>query len=395
MTTCVFSCGALAATDAPVVPHVVVRTVDNHRDIPGDLLSFTLEDGLDIAVSGHEPRRIATEDVVGIRLVGRAREQRREREALIRLTNGDVLVGTIAHFADERLSLLSRGAGEISVDLERIRRIEMPRSHEAAHAQSAAWVDHDAAQETDRLLLTNGDVLEGFILALQNDGFLMEIRTNQVNVPARLVVVAELASPNRPPPSSPYAQLTLIDGSHLTTTSLRWTPLAASIGLPNGEPHDLAPQAITEVEIAGGRWFWLEQLDPITVEHTPTLDLPWEMQRGRSVTGDRLQTGGVEFDHGLGVHSRARLVYRLAGEHRAFVTSFGIQDESGPLADVDVTIKVDDAVRYRQDSVVQGRLHGPHRIDLGDADRLELIVDFGKNAGIQDRFNWLDAALAK
>ena len=87
--------------------------------------------------------------------------------------------------------------------------------------------------------------------------------------------------------------------------------------------------------------------------------------------------------------------FRVGGNYRAFVTSFGIDDNSGPFADVNVRIKVDGQQRYEHRSVRRGELFGPLLIDVTNGKRLELIVDYGQLGLIQDRFNWIEPALIR
>lgn len=111
--------------------------------------------------------------------------------------------------------------------------------------------------------------------------------------------------------------------------------------------------------------------------------------------GGILRVGGREFERGIGVHSEASLLYDLQGAYGRFVTSFGLDDDTGSYADVDVEIRVDGQLRFRETSVRPGTLHGPIRIDTANADRVQLSVLFGSNADIQDRFDWIEPALIR
>ena len=74
---------------------------------------------------------------------------------------------------------------------------------------------------------------------------------------------------------------------------------------------------------------------------------------------------------------------------------FFLDDDSGAYADVSVSILVDGKPRFQQTGVRRGILHGPIRLNVARTKRIELIVDFGKNGDIQDRFNWVEAALIR
>jgi hypothetical protein len=56
---------------------------------------------------------------------------------------------------------------------------------------------------------------------------------------------------------------------------------------------------------------------------------------------------------------------------------------------------VDDTRRFGKENIRRGTRHGLVRLDVKKAQRLELIVDFGQNGDLQDRFNWIEPALIR
>ena len=101
------------------------------------------------------------------------------------------------------------------------------------------------------------------------------------------------------------------------------------------------------------------------------------------------------FERGIGVHSRSRLVYALDERCRRLVSAYGLDDDSGPMAHVDVKVVVDGkVVHHAPDVRADGRLRRVS-VDLSGAKQIELQVDFGKNGDVQDRFNWLEPALIR
>jgi hypothetical protein len=85
----------------------------------------------------------------------------------------------------------------------------------------------------------------------------------------------------------------------------------------------------------------------------------------------------------------------VGGRYAECVSLLGLDDDSGPYASVDVEIRVDGQTRWSRKGVLPGTLHGPVRVDLRGAKELELSVGFGANGDIQDRFNWVEAALVR
>jgi len=167
---------------------------------------------------------------------------------------------------------------------------------------------------------------------------------------------------------------------------------------------------IETVEVIGGRWEWLSDpvaqnaLErfgrfagklPVSYEQTPMLGPGWEYLAGRSVLGGPILVAGERYERGIGVHSRSNLVFELNGEYREFVTSFGMDDDSGPLADVTVVLLVDGQRRFEKAHVRRGALYGPVRVDVAHAGRIELMVDYGDNGDLQDRFDWVEPGLVR
>ena len=152
---------------------------------------------------------------------------------------------------------------------------------------------------------------------------------------------------------------------------------------------------VARIDFVGGRWEWLSRHDPISVESTSMLTLDWAYGVDRNVRGGPIVVAGERFLRGFGVHSRCVLTFALKGHYAEFVTSFGMDDDSGPFADVSVLVLVDGQRRFQKTGVRIATLTGPIRLDVTNAKRLELIVEFGENGDLQDRFDWVEPGLVR
>ena len=94
-------------------------------------------------------------------------------------------------------------------------------------------------------------------------------------------------------------------------------------------------------------------------------------------------------------HGQSSITFDLKGSYSEFVTYLGLDDDTGPFANVDVEIRVDGQLRFEQQDISPGVLHGPVRLKVNGAQRIKLSVLLGDNADIQDRFNWVEAALIR
>ncbi len=192
---------------------------------------------------------------------------------------------------------------------------------------------------------------------------------------------------------SPHGVITLRTSGRLTAGDLSWAGNVIEARLQGGQSVVLEAERIVRLDVIGGRWQWLSQQQPISFEHTPMLSLNWAYANDHNVLGGPISVAGKTFEHGIGVHSRSSLTYDLKGLYDAFVTSFGVDDDSGPFADVDVAVFVDGQRRFEKAHVRRGVLHGPVRLDVKRAKRVTLLVDFGENGDVQDRLNWVETAL--
>lgn len=417
---------------------VEVRTVHTPA-VTGQLVSFSLQDGA-VVQSGAERRQIPTADIIRITKRVAAPQEGigpigpiHDRESwTITLTWGDVLSGRVigarGESGDETNAVTSMvvmrtaDLGEVAIPIEAVARMHSSRA--VAHRDAVQWLDRGRSTDQDQLLLTNGDVLRGFISAIDADGIVIDTGSGPATVPFRLVVAVRLApavpvdptakAMGHPPqhPPEPYLLLTLRDGAKLTATNLDIGPIGTigpmessrwemrlRIGATVRGAGLLGP--IESVEVIGGRWEWL--CDPVTpgrhrpvsYEQTPMLGPGWEYLAGRNVLNGPILVAGERYERGIGVHSRSKLIFELSGKYREFVTSLGMDDDSGPLADVTVVVLVDGQRRFEKTHVCRGTLFGPIRVDVSHAGRIELIVEYGDNGDLQDRFDWIEPGLMR
>lgn len=381
---------ALAETDG--IP-VSLKTVSLDV-VQGRLIRLSLEDGILIEGAGSDKQHIPFEDLVRLE-TDVAPSVQPQQDYTLEFANGDVVHGDIVEGDGDTVVIETPDLGRLKVPLESVTRMAAAVASRSAHRDSVRWFDQRGSLDEDSVLLTNGDVLQGFVDSVDAIGIVVESGLGGTLVPHRLVVAVRLASPHIAQPDSPHLLMTLQNGCRLTLTDLNWAGNVAEALHVSGQRLLFNAGQVVKVEFVGGRWEWLSARRPISYEHTPLLSLGWEYALNRNVLGGPIEVDGQKFDHGVGVHSRSRLIYDLEGGYDEFVTSFGIDDNSGPHADVAISILVDGQRRFAQQHVRRGKLHGPIRIDTKRAKRIELLVDFGDNGNLQDRFNWVEAALVR
>lgn len=393
-----FSSVHTTEAQAEKVP-VQVRTVQETA-IGGQLKSLSFDNGLQLDVDG-EAKHIETDDLITIQRTefspghGTSPWPSLEHEEVgLELVNGDRIAGQIGSGTDS-ISLTTQDWGVLSAPMEQVSTMLFSAADLPAFADSLRWFRRKKDATNDRVLLTNGDVAEGFITAVSRDGLRLEVGDDTTTIPLRLAVAAQVIHPPASPPGMRHAVLTLVDGQRLTLTEMSWKASKVRGKTANGEFVEPPSDRIESVAFEGGRWEWLSAKSPLRSEHTPMLGMEFKPVMDRNVLGGELRVGGGVFQHGFGVHSKSTLTFELSGAYKELVTSFGMDDDSGTAANVQVVIRVDGQQRFEKSDIAAGTLHGPVRIDVAGARQLELSVDFGKNGDIQDRFDWIEPGLVK
>ena len=390
----------VACANASAQIDVRIKTTAN-GDFVGRLIALSAKQGATLATEGDQRMRLAVDDIVRIAAAPRPKLAR-PRGFTVVLSQGDLLHGLLGEGDAESLVIETVDVGRISLPLDLVVRIDAARAEEATYRDSVEWLDRAASADEDRILLTNGDVVRGFITAISADGISIEGTLGETLIPRATIVAARFTAPTASHPASPYQVVSLQSSGRLTLREIDWSGDVVKGISPGGGEVLIEAQRILDVELFGGKWEWLSHHTPISFQHTPMLATSklavsqgWDYVRDRNVLGKPLRVAGKTYRHGLGVHSRATLTFDLKGKYREFVTAYGMDDDSGAHADVSVSILVDGRPRHDRQHIRRGKLHEAIRLDVAGAKRIELIVDFGDNGDIQDRFNWIEPALIR
>ncbi len=380
---------------------VVVRTVQAER-VVGRLESFGLKGGLILVGAGGDRTRVPAVDVVQID-TRQTRQQPDPESTHWVLTDGDSIFGQPVGGSERIVAIQRDDLGALDLPILRLRELITPAGRAARKAGEFGPIASRPATEDDELWLANGDRLTGLIERIDPNGVALETDAGRTVVGLDVLLAARLTQADRPVTQpgkarSVRSRLTLADGSALTVDELAWRPDGLTISV-NHEAKRVQRRVQTDcvlrVEVVGGRWRWLSRMQPLVAEHTPLLGVRWPHRIDRNVLGGPIRVGGRGFERGIGVHSRSRLVYGLDEGCERLVCAYGLDDDAGPMADVEVEVSVDGKRVHHGPAVrPDGQVHRVS-VDLTGAQRVELLVDFGKNGHVQDRFNWIEPAVIR
>ncbi|MCO6438397.1 MAG: NPCBM/NEW2 domain-containing protein [Phycisphaerae bacterium] len=389
----IWSLALAFAWSAPARGEVTVRTIDPVQ-VQGRLIRFTLNGHANLKLADGREVTIPTEEIVRIS-TSNSDQPPPVADAEFILAGGDHLYGRVVGRGVEAVEIESASAGTLRAPLEGLREIRL-RPAISSRALGADVPDKQTTKETDdRIRLTNGDELRGLVVSVDSAGVTIEGPRGADSIPWSVIQFLRMSGLSTLRMPLPLAIVTTVHGERLTCRSLVWSEDNIEAEHVAGFRVSISAQRVARVDLIGGRWQWLGELEPVSFDHTPMLGISWPYRVNQNALGEPILVDGETYDRGIGVHSRTSLIYELKSEYREFVTALGLDDRSGPFADVSAYILVDGVRKYAETGLRPGRLIGPVRVDVRRANRIELIVDYGKNGDIQDRFNWVEAGLVR
>lgn len=318
---------------------------------------------------------------------------------------------TPAIVADARtVSVETQLLGRLEFAREYVRGVlwNLPTDPRRRQEVAAAACEHgaEAPPKVDRLLLAGGDEITGRLLALKPDDSLravarFESTLGRLDIPAaRLTAVTLRGSAAAPAENDDGLRLLigLRDGSRLVATELVDHQSGFQVRLAAG-PHieGRDRRDIVSLQAIGGCAVYLSDRQPAVYRHVPYLEIPWPFQADRNVRGGPLRVGGRPFEKGLGLHSASRLTYDLGGDAVRFKAQVAVDDAARDRGSVVFRVYLSRGGQWHEafaSPPVRGG-QGPQEVavDLGDAEQISLVVDFGQHGDERDDADWLDARL--
>jgi hypothetical protein len=149
------------------------------------------------------------------------------------------------------------------------------------------------------------------------------------------------------------------------------------------------------LRLEGGRRVYLSETTPDQVVEEGAFGVVWPWSRDRNLDGSPLKLGGVRYDRGIVVHSKALLVWNLNGGYTRLHALVGIADIVADQGDCAASLVADGKELWHRDSVKGGDKPIVLDLDLTGVRRLELHVDYGARYDIGDHLALADSYLVK
>jgi hypothetical protein len=340
------------------------------------------------------------------------------RGPMIVLADGGVLLAEVRAIEGEELIADSILFGDVRLPLARVRGVIFQPPPDRLERDRLLDRVLTATGSRDRLLLQNGDVMEGQLtsagrqrqgppapqeeirletIKMQGDSGAMEAPIDRV---AAITFNPSLV--RAPQHRGLRAWIGLADEGLLMVQQVESKNGVTSISLPGGDrlrTDDAGfRDAVQFVQPLGGRAVYLSDLTPLGYRHIPYLTIPWDYGRDRNVLGGALRAGGQSHIKGLGMHSTSRIAYRIDGDYQRLKAEIAIDDSAGRDGSVIYRVYTSgDSGQWQsayESSVIRGgEPPTPISVNIRGAKGIALIVEHADRGDIQDHANWLDARL--
>ncbi len=353
------------------------------------------------ANSGTGQRNLAMADLVCwgrlVDAVPVAESTEPTRGAQVWLAGGGLLVAEKVRTLGESLVVDTEEFAKQSIPLERVAAIMLRPPLDLQQRDRLMNRLLDSEQRVDRVPLENGDELTGTILSLSDAGVELESQGQKQLVPfdrvAALAFDASLAERRKPGANRILAGFR--DGSRLIISHLLLADNMMKLTLEDGATWDAPAEALVCLMPLDGKWTFLSDLKPEAYRHLPFLNLTWTFRNDANATGTQLRAGGAPYAKGLGMHSAARLTYRLSRPYRTFEADIAIDEVAGDRGSAVFAVYADDKLAFKSNVIRGGAAPLPVKVDIAGAKRVSLIVEYADRGDELDRANWLYARVAE
>jgi len=313
------------------------------------------------------------------------------------LAEGGLIVAESVRAENEKLTIESGLLGQRVVPLEFLAGIIYQTPHDHQDRDRLANRVLAGAARNDRLLLENGDELAGTVTSLGETSVELESQGQKITVEVtRIAAVA--FDPTLVANAKPAGSRVLVglrDGSRLLASRLVLDGHQAQLTLAANTVWSLPADSLVYVQPLAGRAKYLSDLTAEGYRHLPLLSGSWPYRNDANVVGTQLRAGGRPYAKGLGMHSAARLTYRLDKRYRTFEAAAALDDHVGSGGAAVFAVYVDDKLAWKSECLRGGTALIPVKVDVAGAKRLSLIVEFAERGDELDRADWLDARLVE
>lgn len=375
-----------------------VETVDA-RIIDGEVTTIT-DNSVVINVSG-KPQTLARRDVSEVVFGEAADAMARLDRSVVVSGAGDHICAQTVTLAGAKFSIASPSLGRVSMPLGEAAAIYLPSTNSTAVAVKRKCLEMKfSADKQDLLVIAKkGDAwlgVSGVLTAITDTAVTFNWK-NEDKTTDRKGVRAILLAQVTTRPASRGGMLLVRDGSRLAFTSIALRAGKLSLKVPSllGTVQ-IDRKVIASIRFVSQRVTNLADMKPSAVKQYGFFDKGFPYRLNRSVAGGALRLGGRVYRTGLGLHSYAKLTYKLDGAYTSFVAVVGIDESVHPNGNAQLTFLGDG-----KELIPKLRLTGKDkpqtvRMKLKGVRQFTIQVGFGADGlDVSDHVNVAAARLIK
>jgi hypothetical protein len=328
--------------------------------------------------------------------------------AWVQLVDGCLLEAT-AYTVRNRSATIQLGEKSLSCDT---RLVHSVRFHRPTPELDPAWREIVAAGGRGDIAVlrrssTSLDQLEGVFHDITGEAVEFEYDEQRIAVKhAKLEGIVYYHSGTLELPK-PICEVVVVNGSRWQAQTLALAGSAITFSTPCGVNFEAPLNELSRLDFAAGNVAYLSDLDFEVTECVPFIAsrLPPERimqiyspRKDSSFEGNGLWLGersrATQYTKGLSIHSRSRLVFRLAEPFRRLTAVVGIDSRLQGGGNVVLVIRGDNRELLRQ--TISGQ-QPPFELELNieNVRRLEILVDFGETLDVADHLNLCNARIIK
>ena len=259
--------------------------------------------------------------------------------------------------------------------------------------------------------------IEGIVGDVNDDGFNFQMGGRQVTVKAEKLTGVIFYRADRELPET-LCEVRLNDDSNIAAAQIELAERTINVVTGTGDLISLPIDAIASIDLSSGRAIYLSDLLPTTNDWKPLVASPTHLESlsrlnqsiaNESFTGQPLSlrtvpSDGLEFlattqtyNKGFAISAGGRLAFNLNGQYQRLTALTGFDPEMDALAGkVRIEIQVDQKLAM---SAVLDNLQlaepFPVDVDLSNAKRLVIRVNYHDGRSVGDRIHFVDARLSR
>ncbi|MHB1035903.1 MAG: NPCBM/NEW2 domain-containing protein [Pirellulales bacterium] len=400
MTSLVLFVSLLAGADPPPTAQTEfeVRALDG-RAVAGSLAELTSERVSVVSPQGKVS--LVAKDLLDLAPKTKPAPPSAKPGAWIELVDGSSLVAVDYVAEKDRARIALVGGESLAVPTAAVASVRFrPPGPDAAR-----WSEILKANTPgDHLVVRRGEALDDMVGVLKDvDAKSVRFELDGEVIPVPRAKVEGLVYYHPPGKELPAAacQVTDAAGSRLQAKAVTLADGRLRIVLRAGFEVARPLSDVARVDFSLGKVQYLGDLEPESVQWTPAIGLAknlpslerlYRPRPDRGLEGEPLVLGGKAYAKGLAIHSRTKLVYRLAGKYSRLAALVGIDDRMGKQGDVRLVISGDKGELFNE--TVKGN-DAPRslNLDLAGVTRLTILVDFGADLDVADHLDLCEARL--